>query len=435
MNEASDLSWSNSAIALQGQRPGDIRRNNRAVALTLLRDQPRGRAELSREMNLSKAALGDLMAQLIGEHLVQENPPTPRSRGRHPAPLAINRARFSVIGIDLAVHGLEVGLYDALGQTLAVEEQASGVGTGAEAVYARVLSAAKTMIAKAAALRAGAVLAVGIAAPGPVDLWHGLVLSPPNFADISGLALKNRLEADLNVTVLLERDATAATLAHLRQTKAENFVYLLLSAGIGAGVVISRRVFKGVHGFAGEFGHVSVHHDGTVCACGNRGCVENYAGSAMIEAAYARQPSSRTKAESTPSILEIAARARAGEARAIEVFRVAGEALGLACVTLVNLFDPKQIVLGGPGSAWADVLLPHMRAMLTERAYPFLSWGAQLPIEISALKRPIGTGAAERVLEAVFRGEIQIPAYVKPTPSQTVKPRAAAAKREEPLMT
>jgi glucokinase len=395
----------------RGKRPEDVRRNNRAVALELLRAQPRGRAELAREMQLSKPALGDLVTQLISDGLVLERPPAPTSRGRHPAPLEINAKRFSVIGLDIVAHHpqhVEAGLYDASGHPLEVRVSASTVGGGREAMYTQTLSAVRALIADAPKLKAGTVAAVGAASPGPVDARRGTILSPPNYPDLAGLDLVARLERDLGLPARLERDVHAASVTYLHETRAENFVYILLGKGIGAGVVIARRVYRGVHGFAGEFGHVSIDHNGPPCPCGNRGCIERYAGSDAIQAHFARL-SRKHPVTLERGILEIADLARGGNKHAKTAFDTAGEALGLACVSLVNLLDPALIVLGGSGSAWADLIVPGLRAKLEERAYPFLGLGAHLPIEIARLERPFGIGAAERVLEAMYQGEIPLP--------------------------
>jgi predicted NBD/HSP70 family sugar kinase len=396
----------------RGQRPEDVRRNNRAVALELLRAQPRGRAELSREMNLSKPALGDLVTQLMNEGLVLERPPAPTTRGRHPAPLEINAKRFSVIGLDIVAHHpqhIEAGLYDASGQALEVRVTESALNDDREAMYAHTLMAVRKLIRDAPKIGAGTVAAVGAASPGPVDARRGTILSPPNYPDLAGLDLVARLERDLSLPARLERDVHAASVTYLHETKAENFVYILLGKGIGAGVVIARRVYRGVHGFAGEFGHVSIDHNGPPCPCGNRGCIERYAGSDAIQTHFARL-SRKRRSPLKMSILEIADLARGGDKHAKTAFDTAGEALGLACVSLVNLLDPALIVLGGSGSAWADLIVPGLRAKLQERAYPFLELGAHLPIEIAQLERPFGIGAAERVLEAIYQGEIFLPA-------------------------
>lgn len=394
----------------RGRRPEDVRRNNRAVALELLRAQPRGRAELAREMRLSKPALGDLVTQLINDGLINERPPEPTSRGRHPAPLEINAGRFCVIGLDIVSHHphqIEAGLYDASGQPLEVRAVPSAVGEGREAIYEHTLEATRELVIHASTT-AGPVAAIGAASPGPVDARRGTILSPPNFPDLTGLDLVNRLERDLHLPARLERDVHAASVTYLRETRAENFIYILLGKGIGAGVVIGRRVYKGVHGFAGEFGHVSIDPDGLACPCGNHGCIERYAGSDAIQADFARHNRKHL------GILEIAELAKGGNRHAITAFRAAGEALGLACVSLVNLLDPELIVLGGAGSVWAEWIVPGLRAKLTERAYPFLGWGAHLPLEIAQLERPFGIGAAERVLEAIYQGEIPLPETTQP---------------------
>ncbi len=409
----------------RGRRPEDVRRNNRAVALELLRAQPRGRAELAREMRLSKPALGDLVTQLINDGLVLERPPAPTSRGRHPAPLEINAERFCVIGLDIVSHHpqqIEAGLYDASGQPLEVRVAPNAIGEHRDEIYAHTLRAVRDLIAHAVQSGAGPVAAVSAASPGPVDARRGTILSPPNYPALTGLDLVARLERDLKLPARLERDVHAASVTYLRETRAENFVYVLLGKGIGAGVVIGRRVYKGVHGFAGEFGHVSIDHQGLECPCGNRGCIERYTSSDAIQAHFARL------SRRNLSILEIAELGRGGNKHAQTAFDAAGQALGLACVSLVNLLDPELIVLGGAGSAWADLIVPGLRAKLEERAYPFLGWGAHLPIEIAKLERPFGIGAAERALQAIYQGEI-------PLPETAQLPISSPAGRKEIVMT
>jgi predicted NBD/HSP70 family sugar kinase len=388
----------------RGQRPGDVRRVNRATALELLRERPQGRAELARAMGLSKAALGGLISDLTFEGLVLEHPPTAIARGRHPAPLQVNAARFSVLGLHLAPHGLEVGLYDALGIQKDVLYAPSHVGEGFERVLAQVVETSRALITRAKKLKIGEVIALTIATPGPLDSLRGIVLEPPKFPDLKRVNLKLRLEQALKLPVKLERDVNAAATGHLRQTKAGSFVYILMTGpGIGASVVINRAVYRGTHGFAGEFGHVSLDPKGLLCPCGNHGCLERYASSEAIENNY------KKRTRKIASIAEIAIQARAGDARAKAVFDEAGEAIGLAAVTLVNLFDPSQLVLASSGTSFTDLLTPSLKRQLSKRAYPYLNLGTQLKIENVTLEHPVAPGAAECVLEAIYQGEISIP--------------------------
>ncbi|WP_081439949.1 ROK family protein [Meiothermus ruber] len=385
--------------SLSGHRPTDARRLNRAKALELLRVMPRSRAELARALGLSKPALGDLVGDLIELGLVLEAAPTSIQRGRRPAPLRINPRRFCVMGIDLGVDTYELGLYNPLGQPLQILQTPSGVGKGAEVVYSRLLEAAQHLIEQAPV----PVVAVGVASPGPISFERGQILTPPHFPDLHNMYLVERLQRDLDRPTYLEHDSAAAARRFLRSTSAENFIYILLQQGIGAGIVIKRQVYRGHHGFAGELGHMSVNMDGEPCPCGNRGCLENVAGTTAIEFRYLRL----TK-QSLP-LSTIAELAHAGNPQALLSFEQAGRALGWAAVNLVNLFDPELLVLGGPGAAYADLLIPSLRHHLNTHAYPYLGWGEHLQILVDPLLNPIGPGAAECALEAIYLGDIPLP--------------------------
>ncbi len=386
----------------RGQRPGDVRRTNRATALKLLRDQPRGRAELARAMGLSKTALSDLIADLMAANIVIEHPPTPTERGRHPAPLELNATRFSVVGIDVAVHHIEAGLYDALGRSIEKVRLEFKSFANNDQAFLALVNLVRPLLKPIAGR--GPVAAIGLASPGPVDVRRGVILGSPKTANFKGMHLAERIQKEFGIPTRLERDTTAAANAFMRSSsKYEHFVYILLRQGIGAAIVIDQQVFLGCHGFAGEFGHIRVGTDGEACACGNRGCLETIAGSDAIEKQYKKLKGKFLDIEA------LSALARTGDATAIAAFDVAGSALGQAAITLVNLLDPRAIVLGGPGAAWSDLLLNKMRQELTEHAYAYLDWGSQIEIEISTLQHPVSQGAAELVLEAIDQWEIPIP--------------------------
>jgi glucokinase len=217
--------------------------------------------------------------------------------------------------------------------------------------------------------------------------------------------LVERFKHDLGLPTYLEHDSAAAARQYLGSTKAENFIYILLHRGIGAGIVIGRQIYRGQHGFAGELGHVSIDIDGEPCACGNRGCLENIAGTTAIEARYQRLSNRRLE------VGGIAHLAQQEDAAAHTAFEQAGRALGWAAVNLVNLFDPQMLVLGGPGTAYADLLIPSLRHHLNTRAYPYLGWGEHLKIEVDTTPNPVVPGAAEYALGAIYRGEIPLPKW------------------------
>lgn len=383
--------------------------------MALLRNRALGRADLSRALGLSKTALGGLIADLGAEGLVVENSvagnpgdkhldPVLLSapRGRRPALLKVNAKRAAVIGVELSATVFEYGVYDLTSTLLCVERLPSRRTEGEARVYSQLLGGIRIALERAGKL-GYPVAAVGVAAPGPLDAQAGVVLMPPAFPELHHLRLRSRLEDDLGLPVRLEHNSTAAATAFLRQHDSENFVYLLLlEQGIGAGLVMERRVYRGAHGYAGEFGHVSLDVNGPPCPCGNRGCLERLADVDAICQAYA----GRARADLT--LAQIVGRAGQGEEAALEVLGQAGRSIGLAAVGVVNLLDPSMLVLGGPGARASPFLIPAIRRELRDRAYPYMGWGEHLEIRVCTLPNPVGRGAAECVLNALYRGDIAL---------------------------
>ncbi len=203
--------------------------------------------------------------------------------------------------------------------------------------------------------------ALGVSATGPVDVETGTLFRPPNTGPaLDGLHLGERLSAGLGIPVVVEKDTNAAALAEQRYGAARGartFVYLTVSTGIGASVVLDGRPMRGVDGTGGEFGHVVVDPQGPICGCGRRGCLEAVASGPAIAAAGQRLATAdagsalaRTANRLAPAVLEghhVAAAAAAGDRDAEGVMTRAREALVSATVDLVNVFNPEVLVIGG----------------------------------------------------------------------------------------
>ncbi|MFD0352207.1 ROK family protein, partial [Streptomyces sp. NPDC127110] len=159
-----------------------------------------------------------------------------------------------------------------------------------------------------------------------------------------------------------ENEANLGALAEQwhRGNPAETFVHVSAEAGIGAALVIGGQLFRGARGFAGELGHLPVHPEGPPCACGARGCLEQYAGEAAVLREAGLGPAG-------DPVALLAERAAAGDAPTLRALDRAGRSLGLALVSAVNLIDPDGLVLGGAYAELADWLLPPVRAELAAR--------------------------------------------------------------------
>jgi glucokinase len=227
--------------------------------------------------------------------------------------------------------------------------------------------------------------AVGISAPGPLDPRGGVIIDPPNMGDtFKGLVLGPRLTDALGVPFALERDTNVAILGETAYGASRGFddvVYLTVSTGIGGAVITGGRLLSGPDGVAGELGHLSLDHAGPPCGCGGRGHLERLAsGSGMArsarEALAAGEPApelARIAAEIAPHPLEaihVDQAAAAGDPVARAIVERAVSAFAAAMVSIVDVFGPDRVVVGGGiAMAWGDRLLGPAREAIAATAF------------------------------------------------------------------
>lgn len=211
-----------------------------------------------------------------------------------------------------------------------------------------------------------AVAGIGVAAPGPLDPWTGVIYDPPNMPGWARVPLKDLFEQRFGVPTIVGNDANLAGVGEHRFGAGRGLrdvVYMTVSTGIGGGVIADNKLLLGNHGFAGEIGHMTVDIRGEQCACGNWGCLEALASGTSI-GRHARQAvlaGARTILSALPTE-EITAKAVTsaaykGDEVAIQLLRDAGLALGVGVVNLAHLFNPARVILGGGVSINAGTIL------------------------------------------------------------------------------
>jgi predicted NBD/HSP70 family sugar kinase len=211
------------------------------------------------------------------------------------------------------------------------------------------------------------VIGVGLGLPAPVVSDTGKIGASNILPAWSGLTPSDELRARLNVPVQVENDANLGALSeHLwgAGQNSRSLVYLKLATGIGGGMVIDGRLFRGVSGTAGEIGHLTLDAAGDVCRCGNRGCLELLAGGTALVMVLRR-----THPE-VSSLADVVRLAVAGDAPCRRLVADAGSAIGVALGGLVNLINPDRIVVGGELGAAGEVLLEPLRHALGRSAVP-----------------------------------------------------------------
>jgi glucokinase len=237
--------------------------------------------------------------------------------------------------------------------------------------------------------------AVGVAIPGEVD-GEGRCWRLTNVPGFEGVHIARELGERLNCPIAVENDATAAAFGERLYGHGRNFPSFLmvtLGTGIGGGLVLGHSLYPGSNGFAGEVGHMNVNRspEAPVCACGQRGCIEAYAGTRALVRRF------RELGGTADEVLPISVSARRGESRGLRVLEEMGEALGRGLANIQNLLDLNAIVFSGGVSASFDLIEPHVRRSLREFAFaPPL---AQVPLLVSELGERAGVIGAAHLTE------------------------------------
>jgi len=239
---------------------------------------------------------------------------------------------------------------------------------------------------------------VGLGAPGLIDRERSKVRVAPNFPSWRDVPLAEVIEDEIHLPVQLDNDVNCFGLAEQRWGAGYGFQDLLALAvgtGIGGAIIIDGRLYRGSSGAAAELGHISVDLWGPKCACGNLGCVERYLGERWFTLAAREE----LEDESIASAAQVSERAAAGDARAAQFIEDRGEILGVACTTLIHIFDPEAIVIGGGIAQAGEPFFSGIRRAIQERAYPVLA------AKVKIIPARLGTIAGAMGAAALILGE------------------------------
>lgn len=284
-----------------------------------------------------------------------------------------------VCAVDLGGTNLRAANIDRDGRIHERVRTATPVSKSAE----EVVSAIAVAVQKCAfecAKRGAHISGVSVVIPGSVHVETGVVLNAPNIPSLPGYELTPALERALGRTVLLENDANAAALGEMWQGAARScrtIICLTLGTGVGGGIILDGKLWRGADGTAGELGHTSIEPFGGVqCGCGNTGCLEGYASATaivrMAREALIQDPSSLLHSTAADKLTaeNVFSAAMADDELALEVFQRMGAYLGIAMANLINVFNPEMIVIGGGVSAAWELFAGPARAEVMKRAFP-----------------------------------------------------------------
>jgi N-acetylglucosamine repressor len=389
------------SLRLRSANRQSIRQINEAVVLGAIHDHgPISRTEIAEVTHLSPATITGIMGKLIRLGLAREREGGISTGGRPPVLVEIDRDAGCVVGVKLTESQIVAALTDLSAETLAERSAPLGDDRSPEAVAAVLSETVLQLRAEAPDRR---FFGVGIGLAGAIDRRAGVCRFSP-FLPWRDVPLRSLLEPRIGCPVVIENDVSALTLAERwfgGGTGYSDFLVVTIGRGVGMGMVLDGRLYRGGQGAGGEFGHITMDPDGPECDCGKRGCLEALVG----EPALVRQIKQTCGSDMT--LGQGAALARDGDAGAKQVFARAGTTLGLALAGVVNLLNPTRVIVGGEGVQTLDVMLPSMRESMAAHCFDGLFDDLDLVVE------PWGDdawarGAAGLVLDELFHARLDL---------------------------
>ncbi|WP_395365844.1 ROK family protein [Streptomyces sp. YH02] len=331
----------------------DIRRLNR---FEVLRRFYAGAGAMSRQdlataTGLSFATVANLTSELLEAGVLVEAGHEGSSGGRPRARLAVNADRGALIGVDIAETSVHAELFDLALEVRHSVERPLPPGDVRPADVVEELAACVEELLRVSGVSRARVLGVGVSVPGMVEHEGGVSSFSPYWS-WHEVPLRALLDERLGLPLRLDNPLRASTVAELwfgAGREVDDLVVLTLRAGVGAGIAIDGQLYRGFTNSAGEWGHTCLAIDGRLCTCGNRGCVEAYVSTRGIARTWRELAPGDERAAGPDDAATVAALARAAAERdpaAMEAVDRTGRYLGAAVANLVNLLNPRALVLG-----------------------------------------------------------------------------------------
>jgi glucokinase len=280
-----------------------------------------------------------------------------------------------VVALDIGGTKLNAGLVGADGEVVIRRRRPTPAADGGQAVY----DAVEALIAEIIAEAPGPVTAIGVGSPGHIDFASGhVVWCTPNLPGWSGMPLASRLSERFGIPAVADNDANAALYGEIWQGGAkgcQHALLLTLGTGVGGGILSHGQVIRGHRGGGAELGHIIIAIDGRPCNCGQRGCLESYASGSAI-GAMARE---RLRGGAPSAMSRVAGSVEAvtahhvfdafhdGDAEAAAVMADLADHLAVGIVTLVNIFQPERLLIGGGVASQGESLMSLVRAAVRRR--------------------------------------------------------------------
>lgn len=364
---------------------------------------PVTRPVLSDALGLSLPTVSVAVRELLEAEVFVEDGYLKSSGGRRARVLTLNPDFLHSLGLSVSMSGVRGVIADLSGGVVAEGYSEWGVAPTREIVLETLFRVATELIESAPRAPAG----IGIGISGLVRRADGVSIRFPHIEDWRDVPVASLVEERFRLETFLDNDVNASTLAELRFGAGrglENFLYAFIGRGIGLGIVVNGRLYRGASGNAGELGHLAMGPDGLLCHCGNYGCLETVAGPEAVVSEVRQAIESAAISSIAPdetgavSIMSVFDAAEAGDRLAENVVTRAAEHLGRMLANMANLFDPELIILGGLLAKASESTQATIRRVFEARVLPAIAPGVAL--RVSELGDTAGAlGAADVVFQ------------------------------------
>jgi len=291
------------------------------------------------------------------------------------------------IGIDIGGTKISAGVVDSSGNLIDSSRISTPTEGGKELILA-VINLIKELKEK------HEIKGIGISIAALISSDYGTIVGAPNIANLSKLNFVNEIKAEFKLPIVVENDANSAMWAEFKFGNAKGLnpvMFFIIGTGVGGGLVIDGKLFKGANGIGAEFGHMCVVPNGLLCGCGSKGCIEQYAsGGALIRYANEAIIDNPQGSETLLSIGEgkltgsgLTKAAKAGNELALAAFNKQADWLGLACASYSLIIDPEAIIIGGGVADAGELFLAPVREAM-RKYMPFAE--SHVPPKIIAAK-------------------------------------------------
>jgi len=325
------------------------------------------RADISRQTGLARSTVSSLVGELQRDGLVVERETAVAAQGgRPPVMLALDPGVGAVVGLHFDHGTLRVAVADLAHTILAEASRDLDVDHDAEEGLEAAGLLVDAVLADAG-VRRDRVLGAGVALAGPVDAAHGTVGGSTILPGWSGIEVAAELERRLEMPVHVDNDANLGALGELvwgSGRGVRDLAYIKVSSGVGAGLVIDGKIYRGPGGTAGEIGHITIDESGPVCRCGNRGCLETFAAARYV------LPLLQSSHGTDLTMEGVVRLARDGDPGCRRVIADVGRHVGSGVANLCNLLNPSRVVLGGDLAEAGELVLGPIRESVGRYAIP-----------------------------------------------------------------